>query len=172
MLPEGAEHAPLVLIVDDDPNARDLLATTVRREGYRVIEATDGETALALARQWHPDIITLDVLMPSLQPVPNNELIGVQSVRQGRSDVGRDAGAIEALDTRDSALLAPAIGVKADDDGRDAMMRERPYLFTRKLRGYARDDARIPKGLRNRRIIHTLDQNEILVPGASCPVEV
>ena len=41
-LPEGAEHAPLVMIVDDDPNARDLLAATVRREGYRVIEATDG----------------------------------------------------------------------------------------------------------------------------------
>jgi signal transduction histidine kinase/DNA-binding response OmpR family regulator len=66
VLPEGAENAPLVLIVDDDPNARDLLATTVRREGYRVIEATEGETALALAREWHPDIITLDVLMPRM----------------------------------------------------------------------------------------------------------
>jgi CheY-like chemotaxis protein/anti-sigma regulatory factor (Ser/Thr protein kinase) len=66
VLPEGAEHAPLVLIVDDDPNARDLLATTVRREGYRVIEATEGETALALAREWHPDIVTLDVLMPRM----------------------------------------------------------------------------------------------------------
>jgi signal transduction histidine kinase/CheY-like chemotaxis protein len=63
-IPEGAEHAALVMIVDDDPNARDLLAATVRREGYRVIEATDGETALALAREWHPDVVTLDVLMP------------------------------------------------------------------------------------------------------------
>src|SRR4029077_7355569 len=60
--PEGAAHAPLVMIADDDPNARDLLAATVRREGYRVIEATDGETALALAREWHPDVVTLDVL--------------------------------------------------------------------------------------------------------------
>jgi signal transduction histidine kinase/DNA-binding response OmpR family regulator len=65
-LPEGAELAPLVMIVDDDPNARDLLATTVRREGYRVIEATDGATALTLAHEWHPDIITLDVLMPRM----------------------------------------------------------------------------------------------------------
>jgi signal transduction histidine kinase/DNA-binding response OmpR family regulator len=65
-LPDGAEHAPLVMIVDDDPNARDLLGTTVRREGYRVIEATDGDTALALAREWHPDVITLDVLMPRM----------------------------------------------------------------------------------------------------------
>jgi CheY-like chemotaxis protein len=54
------------MIVDDDPNARDLLAATVRREGYRVVEATDGETALVLAREWRPDIITLDVLMPRM----------------------------------------------------------------------------------------------------------
>ena len=54
------------MVVDDDPNARDLLAATVRREGYRVIEATDGEAALALAREWHPDVVTLDVLMPRM----------------------------------------------------------------------------------------------------------
>jgi signal transduction histidine kinase/CheY-like chemotaxis protein len=65
-IPEGAEQAALVMVVDDDPNARDLLAATVRREGYRVIEATDGESALALAREWHPDVVTLDVLMPRM----------------------------------------------------------------------------------------------------------
>ena len=65
-IPQGAEHAALVMVVDDDPNARDLLASTVRREGYRVIKATDGEAALALAREWHPDVITLDVLMPRM----------------------------------------------------------------------------------------------------------
>ena len=54
------------MIVDDDPNARDLLAATVRKEGYRVLEALDGETALALAREWHPDVVTLDVLMPRM----------------------------------------------------------------------------------------------------------
>jgi signal transduction histidine kinase/CheY-like chemotaxis protein len=64
--PEGAEHSALVMVVDDDPNARDLLAATVRREGYRVIQARDGETALALAREWHPDVVTLDVLMPRM----------------------------------------------------------------------------------------------------------
>jgi CheY-like chemotaxis protein len=42
------------------------LAATVRRDGYRVIEGTDGETALALAREWHRDVVTLDVLMPRM----------------------------------------------------------------------------------------------------------
>jgi len=54
------------MIVDDDSNARDLLVATVRREGYRVIEATDGESALMFAREWRPDAITLDVLMPRM----------------------------------------------------------------------------------------------------------
>jgi signal transduction histidine kinase/DNA-binding response OmpR family regulator len=66
VVPEGAEDAPLVMVVDDDPNARGLLAATVRREGYRVIEAADGEAALALAREWRPDVVTLDVLMPRI----------------------------------------------------------------------------------------------------------
>jgi signal transduction histidine kinase/CheY-like chemotaxis protein len=59
-----ATDAPLVMIVDDDPHARDLLGQALRKEGYRVAEAADGETALDLAREQRPDIITLDVLMP------------------------------------------------------------------------------------------------------------
>jgi signal transduction histidine kinase/DNA-binding response OmpR family regulator len=65
-MPQGADDAALVMIVDDDPHARSLLAAMVRREGYRVLEAADGETALALAHKWHPNIVTLDVLMPGV----------------------------------------------------------------------------------------------------------
>jgi len=60
------DHRALVMVVDDDPPSRELLAAIVRREGYRVIEAADGEAALSLAREHRPDIITLDVLMPRL----------------------------------------------------------------------------------------------------------
>jgi len=65
VMPSAADTA-LVMVVDDDPNSRNLLAATVRKEGYLVIEAGDGEAAIGLARQHHPDIITLDVLMPRL----------------------------------------------------------------------------------------------------------
>jgi len=56
--------APLVMVVDDNPDARAILVATVRKSGYRAIEAADGDTALALARTQRPDLITLDVLMP------------------------------------------------------------------------------------------------------------
>jgi signal transduction histidine kinase/CheY-like chemotaxis protein len=60
------DHRALVMVVDDDSPSRELLTAIVRREGYRVIEASDGEVALSLAREHRPDIITLDVLMPRL----------------------------------------------------------------------------------------------------------
>jgi signal transduction histidine kinase/DNA-binding response OmpR family regulator len=57
---------PTVLVIDDDPNALDLLARTLQTAGFRVISATDGEMALDLARNLQPSAITLDVLMPGM----------------------------------------------------------------------------------------------------------
>ncbi len=55
-----------VLVIDDDPAARQLLVRMLGKEGFRVVEAADGEAGLALARTERPDVITLDVLMPGL----------------------------------------------------------------------------------------------------------
>ncbi|MEM6289435.1 MAG: response regulator, partial [Bacteroidota bacterium] len=61
-----SESAPLVLVIDDDPDSRDLLAQTLQRSGLRTAEAAEGETGLALASKLMPDLITLDVLMPGV----------------------------------------------------------------------------------------------------------
>lgn len=61
---EGKPPAITVLVVDDDPAARDLLSTSLKREGYRTVQARGGDEALELARKLRPDAITLDVLMP------------------------------------------------------------------------------------------------------------
>ena len=55
---------PLVLTIDDDPVARDLLARTLVRAGFRVVGAAGGEAGLRLARELAPALITLDVMMP------------------------------------------------------------------------------------------------------------
>ena len=59
-----SDNTPTVLIVDDDPVARDLLTANLKGAGYRLIQAATGEEALSLARTMRPDAITLDVLMP------------------------------------------------------------------------------------------------------------
>ncbi|MBF0557481.1 MAG: response regulator [Nitrospirae bacterium] len=55
-----------ILIIDDDPKARDLLTRSLTREKYSVACASGGEEGLKLARQLHPDVIVLDVLMPMM----------------------------------------------------------------------------------------------------------
>lgn len=58
--------APLVLIIDDDANVRDLLCRNLNLEGYRTEEAPDGKTGVKMAAELQPDIITLDVIMPQV----------------------------------------------------------------------------------------------------------
>jgi two-component system response regulator MprA len=55
-----------VLVVDDDPPLRRMLARTLAAEGFRVTVAGDGGAALAAAERSAPDLIVLDVAMPGL----------------------------------------------------------------------------------------------------------
>jgi signal transduction histidine kinase/CheY-like chemotaxis protein len=58
------DSAPTVLVVDDDPTARELLSANLKGAGYRLLQASSGDEALSLARSTRPDAITLDVMMP------------------------------------------------------------------------------------------------------------
>lgn len=58
--------AATVLVIDDEPNSRDLIERTLSKEGYRVALAADGKTGLALAKELKPAVITLDVMMPGM----------------------------------------------------------------------------------------------------------
>jgi two-component system, OmpR family, response regulator MprA len=57
---------PRVLVVDDDPPLRRMLARTLTAEGYEVTLAADGGGALAEAERTAPDVIVLDVAMPGM----------------------------------------------------------------------------------------------------------
>ncbi|MCL4819412.1 MAG: PAS domain S-box protein [Vicinamibacteria bacterium] len=60
----AAAGPPTVLVVDDDGLVRDLLQRFLTKEGFRVATAADGHEALRKARELHPTLITLDVVMP------------------------------------------------------------------------------------------------------------
>ncbi len=55
-----------VLVVDDDPDFRDLARRTLEREGHTVIEADNGRAALARLRDTTPGVILLDLMMPEM----------------------------------------------------------------------------------------------------------
>ncbi len=56
---------PLVLVVDDDHDTRDLMERYLTKEGFRVITAKEGDEGLRLARELRPMAMTLDVMMPT-----------------------------------------------------------------------------------------------------------
>jgi len=56
----------LILVVDDEPKIVRLVSGYFEKNGFRVISARDGLTALALARQEKPDLIVLDLLLPGM----------------------------------------------------------------------------------------------------------
>lgn len=55
-----------VLVVDDEPMARTLLRLMLVRAGFEVLEAADGQEALAKVKEQLPDIMILDVMMPGM----------------------------------------------------------------------------------------------------------
>jgi adenylate cyclase len=60
-------HDPArILIVDDNPTNRDILATRLATHGYDLRQAADGEEALAAAKSLLPDLVLLDVMMPKM----------------------------------------------------------------------------------------------------------
>ncbi len=75
--------SPRVLVVDDSRVIRELIAVNLELEGFAVTTASDGESAVELARDLRPDVITLDVMMPRLN--------GFEAVHRLRQD-SRTAG--------------------------------------------------------------------------------
>jgi DNA-binding response OmpR family regulator len=55
-----------VLLADDDPGLRRLIGTTLGTEDFDLLHAVDGEEALEIAREKHPELVLLDVNMPKL----------------------------------------------------------------------------------------------------------
>ena len=55
-----------LLVVDDEPNIRELLATSLRFAGFDVHAAADGGAALRMAKQVQPDLLVLDVMLPDM----------------------------------------------------------------------------------------------------------
>ena len=55
-----------VLVVDDEKNIVNIIAFNLKKEGYNVITAGDGEEAVAVADEKNPDLILLDIMMPKM----------------------------------------------------------------------------------------------------------
>jgi two-component system alkaline phosphatase synthesis response regulator PhoP len=64
--PADDSYVPKILVAEDSSTVRRLVAARLAADGYDVIEAADGHTALALAFSELPDLVVLDKVMPAL----------------------------------------------------------------------------------------------------------
>jgi two-component system phosphate regulon response regulator PhoB len=60
---------PFVLVVEDDPAQREVLAYNIRAEGFEVVTAETGDQALLLARENTPDLVVLDWMLPNVSGI-------------------------------------------------------------------------------------------------------
>jgi signal transduction histidine kinase/CheY-like chemotaxis protein len=104
-------HIPIgehpILVIDDDPQARELIQRTLQADGYSVALAATGEEGLVLAGQLQPSLITLDIMMPGmdgwttlrqLKADPALEHIPVVMISiVGDKEMGYTLGALQSL---------------------------------------------------------------------------
>jgi len=64
--PAPAARMPRVLIAEDDPQSAELLEAYLGGTDYEVQVAADGDETLRKVRQWQPDVVLLDIMMPKL----------------------------------------------------------------------------------------------------------
>ncbi len=64
-LPDANKHQ-CVMVVDDDPEIRELISRTLELEGYDVATVSDGNAALSVMQEQSPDLLILDIVMPQL----------------------------------------------------------------------------------------------------------
>jgi DNA-binding response OmpR family regulator len=69
---------PLILVVDDDVQARKWTLTFLEVEGYEVLEAKDGNEALALSTLHQPDLVVIDVYIPGKEGLKTIQLMRKQ----------------------------------------------------------------------------------------------
>src|SRR5437773_1222460 len=132
----GDRTSDRILVVEDDPDARDEMALVLRSEGYDVAAAGDGEEALAEVRRTAPALILLDLMMPVMdgfefrvRQMQDPELAGIPIiVLSGGGDLQRKAAALGAtaclqkpvdparlLEMVDASGMAPAARGRGGD---------------------------------------------------------
>jgi len=94
-----------ILVIDDQANVRTLLKDYLSNQGYRVVQAQDGQQGLFVARHEHPDLVLLDIMMPNMD--------GFQFLSAFRKESDIPVIVVTARDEETDTVLGLELG--ADD---------------------------------------------------------
>ena len=94
-----------ILVVDDEPNIREVVELYLRRDGHTVISAADGEKALRLYHQTEPDLVVLDLMLPKVS--------GLEVCRRIQADERVPVVMLTARGEEEDRIVG--LGIGADD---------------------------------------------------------
>ena len=105
-MPEPVAHmVRTILVVDDEPTQREMLAEALEAEGFTIVTAADGRAALLKFREVRPDLVLLDLMLP--------ELSGIEVCRIIRAESGVPILMLTAKDSELDKVVGLELG--ADD---------------------------------------------------------
>jgi DNA-binding response OmpR family regulator len=135
-LPEAAAQQALdgrsgqrILIVDDEASVADLIEAVLVSEGYTVAIARDGIQGILLARDWKPDLVLMDVMLPGID--------GTTAIRRLKSDPETSDLPIVAMSAgrtirRQSNELSDADAALAKPFDIEALLAQIEFLLSRR----------------------------------------
>ncbi|MBN2875767.1 MAG: response regulator transcription factor [Spirochaetales bacterium] len=98
----------VILVIEDDPDIRELLAYTLGKEGYEVLQAPSGEAGLKAIAERKPDLVVLDVMLPGLD--------GLELLRRVKTDASTRAVSVIMVSARgEEADVVSGLELGADD---------------------------------------------------------
>jgi two-component system, cell cycle response regulator DivK len=102
-----------ILLVEDDDHERQIYCRALRSKGYDVLEARDGEDALRVARSELPDLMLVDILLPSISGITLADLLKRSRITASIPIVGVTGVAPDRQELREvgfAGLLAKPVG--------------------------------------------------------------
>lgn len=149
---------PKILVVDDEPDALELIGFNLRNAGYEVVTADDGQEALRRARESLPDLVLLDVMLP--------EIDGLEVCKSLRRDAATRRIPIIMLTAR-AAEIDRVLGLElgADDYVTKPFSPRELVLRIKNLLGRKTEPAEAPEQLRVGDLVIDIPRHEVLVRG-------
>ncbi|MFM7100628.1 MAG: response regulator [Verrucomicrobiota bacterium] len=149
---------PKILVVDDEPDALELIGFNLRNAGYEVVTADDGQEALRRARESLPDLVLLDVMLP--------EIDGLEVCKSLRRDPATRRIPIIMLTAR-AAEIDRVLGLElgADDYVTKPFSPRELVLRIKNLLGRKTEPAEVPEQLRVGDLVIDIPRHEVLVRG-------
>lgn len=146
-----------ILIVDDEPDILEFLEYNLRKEGFEVVVASDGEEGIIVAEREKPDLIILDIMMPKMD--------GVEVCRQLRAKPEFDKTVIAFLTAREEDYSQIAALENGGDDYITKPIRPRVFISRIRalLRRSDRNEPQLDEGDRTRIGELIIDRAKVMV---------